>query len=139
MFFYNNINENKVEEILECNEWVLCNLRWIPLYQALHKFSIIWISFDYTNFFRLHCSKYSISRQGQLQIWTEHSHTDLWNLKPVEISKNIQILFSCHLGAKLVKRNLRIALINFLVMRFISNFDISFYSRVLLKSKRRGL
>ena len=27
-------------------------------------------------------------RQGQLQIWTEHSHTDLWNLKPVEISKN---------------------------------------------------
>ena len=26
--------------------------------------------------------------QGQLQIWTEHSHTDLWNLKPVEISKN---------------------------------------------------
>ena len=32
-------------------------------------------------------SKYPII-QGQLQIWTEHSHTDLWNLKPVEISKN---------------------------------------------------
>ena len=31
------------------------------------------------------------------------------------------------------------ALINFLVMQFISNFDTSFYSWVPLKSKRRGL
>ena len=30
----------------------------------------------------------SLINQGQLQIWTEHSHTDLWNLKPVEKSKN---------------------------------------------------
>ena len=61
------------------------------------------------------------------------------SLLPKWQENNIQILFSCHLGAKLVKRNLRIALINSIVMQFISNFDISFYSRVLLKSTRRGV
>ena len=43
------------------------------------------------------------------------------------------------IGAKMEEQNLRIALINSIVMRFISNFDISFYSRVLLKSKKRGV
>ena len=40
----------------------------------------------------------------------------------------IQILFYEHLGGRKEERNLRIALINSIVMRFISNFDISFYS-----------
>ena len=52
---------------------------------------------------------------------------------------NIQILFYEHLGGRNEEQNLRIALINLIMMRFISNFDISFYSRVLLKSKRRGV
>ena len=58
-------------------------------------------------------------------------------LLPMSKENNIQILFSFKVGAKKEERNLRIALINSLVMRFISNFDISFYFRVLLKSKRR--
>ncbi len=40
-----------------------------------------------SSFLHRQCSN-SDTVQGQLQIWTEHSHTDLWNLKPVEISKN---------------------------------------------------
>ena len=58
---------------------------------------------------------------------------------PTMYRNNIWKLFSYILGGGKEKRNLRIALINFLVMGFISNFDTSFYSRVLLKSKRKGL
>ena len=53
-------------------------------------------------------------------------------LKP----NNIQILFGFNLGGRKEERNLRISQINSIVMRFILNFDISFYFRVLLKSKR---
>ena len=60
-------------------------------------------------------------------------------LPPKREQNNIQILFCSRLGGRKEEQNLRIALNNSLVMRFISNFDISFYSRVLLKSKRRGL
>ncbi len=60
-------------------------------------------------------------------------------LPPKREENNIQILFSSRLGGRKEERNLRIALINSIVMRFISNFDISFYSRVLLKSKRKRL
>jgi hypothetical protein len=35
------------------------------------------------------------------------------------------------------EQNLRIALINSIKMQFISNFDINFYSRVILKSKKK--
>ena len=53
------------------------------------------------------------------------------NLKIVEISKNnFQILFLYIVGGGKEQRNLRIALINSLVMRFILNLDLSF----LLKS-----
>jgi hypothetical protein len=52
-------------------------------------------------------------------------------LPPKREQNNIQI------GGRKEKQNLGIALINSIVMRFISNFDISFYSRLLLKSKRR--
>ena len=46
---------------------------------------------------------------------------------PPKCSKNnIQILFCEHLGGRKEERDLRIALINFLVMRFFSNFDTSF-------------
>ena len=58
---------------------------------------------------------------------------------PTLYENNFQILFSYKVGGRKEKRNLRIALINSIEMGFISNFDISFYSRVLLKSKRRGL
>ena len=47
---------------------------------------------------------------------------------PTMYKNNFQILFLYIVGGGKEKRNLRIALINFLVMRFISNFDISFYS-----------
>ena len=47
---------------------------------------------------------------------------------PTTYKNNFQILFLYIVGGGKEKRNLRIALINFLVMRFISNFDISFYS-----------
>ena len=50
------------------------------------------------------------------------------SLAPKWRENNIWILFSGHLGSRLVKRNLRIAVINSIMMRFISNFDISFYS-----------
>ena len=58
---------------------------------------------------------------------------------PTMYRNNIWKLFLYIVGDGKEKRNLRIALINSIVMRFISNFDISFYSRVLLKSKRREL
>ena len=62
------------------------------------------------------------------------------SFRPPKCSQNnIQILFFEHLGGRKGERNLRIALINFPVMRFISNFDISFYSRVLPKSKSERL
>ena len=57
----------------------------------------------------------------------------------IHSKNNIWILFWEHLGGRKEEWNLRIALINFLVMRFILNFDTSFYFRVLLKSKRREL
>ena len=60
-------------------------------------------------------------------------------LAPMSKENSIQILFSFDIGAKKEERNLRIALINSIVMRFISNFDISFYFRELLKSKSRRL
>ena len=41
---------------------------------------------------------------------------------------NIWKLFSYIVGGGKEKRKIRIVLINFLVMRFISNFDTSFYS-----------
>ena len=50
------------------------------------------------------------------------------SLLPKWTENNIWILFSVHLGSRLVEQNLRIALINFLVIRFFSNFDISFNS-----------
>jgi hypothetical protein len=56
---------------------------------------------------------------------------------PSMYKNNFQILFLYIVGGGKEKQNLRIALINSIVMRFISNFDISFYSRVLLRSKRR--
>jgi hypothetical protein len=49
-------------------------------------------------------------------------------LLPMSKENNIQILFSLDIGSRKEERNLRIALINSIVMRFISNFDISFYS-----------
>ena len=58
---------------------------------------------------------------------------------PTMYRNNIWKLFLYIVGGGKEKRNLRIALINVIIMVFISNFDISFYSRVLLKSKRRGL
>ena len=45
------------------------------------------------------------------------------HFRPVNIGFNADL----ERRAKLVKRNLRIALINSIVMQFISNFDISFY------------
>ena len=60
-------------------------------------------------------------------------------LLPMSKENNIRILFSLDIGSRKEERNLRIALINSIVMRFISNFDISFYSRVLLKSKSKRL
>ena len=49
-------------------------------------------------------------------------------LAPMSKENNIQILFGDSLGGRKEERNLRIAPINSIVMRFISNFDISFYS-----------
>ena len=49
-------------------------------------------------------------------------------LLPMSKENNIRILFSLDIGSRKEERNLRIALINSIVMRFISNFDISFYS-----------
>ena len=60
-------------------------------------------------------------------------------LPPKCAKNNIQILFYVHLGGRKEEQNLRIALNNSIVMRFISNFDISFYLRLLLKSKRKEL
>ena len=57
----------------------------------------------------------------------------------LQLESFIQILFFEHLGGRKGEWNLRIALTNFLVMGFISNFITSFNSLVLLKSKRRGL
>jgi hypothetical protein len=58
------------------------------------------------------------------------------SFRPPKCSQNnIQILFYEHLGGQNEERNLRIALIISIAMRFIS----SFYLRVLLKSKSRGL
>ena len=40
MQFHRNINRNKDGKILEGNEWVLCNWRWIPMkkiWMRLHK------------------------------------------------------------------------------------------------------
>ena len=54
---------------------------------------------------------------------------------PTMYENNFQILFFYKVGGGNEKRNLRIALINSIIMRFILNFDISFYFRVLLKSK----
>jgi hypothetical protein len=48
---------------------------------------------------------------------------------------NIWKLFLYIVGGGKEKRNLRIALINSIAMQFISNFDISFYSRVLLNTE----
>ena len=47
---------------------------------------------------------------------------------PTMYRNNIWKLFSYIVGGGKEKRNLRIALINFLVMGFISNFDTSFNS-----------
>jgi hypothetical protein len=61
-----------------------------------------------------------------------------FSFRPPKLSpNNIQILFGDSLEGQKEKRNLRIALINSTVMRFISNFDRSFYSWVLLKSKEK--
>jgi hypothetical protein len=69
--------------------------------------------------------------KDKLQEWTGHSTLISENLKIVEISKNnFQILFLYIVGGGKEQRNLRIALINSLVMRFILNLDLSF----LLKS-----
>ena len=47
---------------------------------------------------------------------------------PTMYENNFQILFLYIVGGGKEKRNLRMALINFLVMQFISNFDTSFNS-----------
>ena len=43
MYFDRNHFGNNDGKILECNKWVLCNHRWIPLYYPLQK-SFTWIS-----------------------------------------------------------------------------------------------
>ena len=49
-------------------------------------------------------------------------------LKLCMYENNFQIIFLYIVGGGKEKQNLRIALINFLVMRLISNFDTSFNS-----------
>ena len=46
---------------------------------------------------------------------------------PPKLSPNNIILFGDSLGGRKEKRNLRIALINFIIMQFFSNFDLNSY------------
>ena len=72
--------------------------------------------------------------QGQASGMDWTLHTDLWksenknNCQILFLRNNIWKLFFYIVGGRKEKWNLRIALINFIVMRFISNFDKSFYS-----------
>ena len=57
----------------------------------------------------------------------------------IALHPQVSFVLEEHLGGRKERQYLRIALIIAIVMRFISNFDTSFYLRVILKSKRKGL
>ena len=57
----------------------------------------------------------------------------------IALHPQVSFVLEEQLGGRKERQYLRIALIIAIVMRFISNFDTSFYSSVILKSKRKGL
>ena len=75
-----------------------------------------------TIFLNLKLEIQDVLMQGQASGMDWTLHTDLLYFN------NFQIIFLYIVGGGKEKRNLRIALINFLVMQFISNFDTSFNS-----------